>query len=84
MKLNETHCVLALLFLSLSLSPTCFSTSRMVSSECPSFAFLICVTALDRTLLSESFALLLNCLATLVRFSRYSRVTLQESREEGR
>uniref|UniRef100_A0A3Q3LHJ5 Uncharacterized protein n=1 Tax=Mastacembelus armatus TaxID=205130 RepID=A0A3Q3LHJ5_9TELE len=49
--------------------PTCFSTSRMVSLECPSFAFLTCVMALERTFLSESLALLLNCLASLVRFS---------------
>lgn len=59
---------------------TCFSMSRMVSSEYPSFAFLTCVTALDRTLLTESFALLLNCLAILARFSLCSRVTLQGSR----
>uniref|UniRef100_A0A8C4I5P2 Uncharacterized protein n=1 Tax=Dicentrarchus labrax TaxID=13489 RepID=A0A8C4I5P2_DICLA len=58
-------------------SPTCFSTSRMVSSECTSFAFLTCVTALDRTLLSESFALLLSCLASFTRVSLCSRVTLQ-------
>uniref|UniRef100_A0A3Q1JBR4 Uncharacterized protein n=1 Tax=Anabas testudineus TaxID=64144 RepID=A0A3Q1JBR4_ANATE len=59
-----------------ALSHTCFSTSRMVSSECPSFAFLTCVTALERTRLSESLALLLNCLASLTRFSLCSRVTL--------
>uniref|UniRef100_A0AAX7UJ70 Secreted protein n=1 Tax=Astatotilapia calliptera TaxID=8154 RepID=A0AAX7UJ70_ASTCA len=58
-------------------SPTCFSTSRIVSSECASFAFLTCVTALERTLLSESLALLPSCLATLARFSLCSRVTLQ-------
>uniref|UniRef100_A0A8C2XFM3 Uncharacterized protein n=1 Tax=Cyclopterus lumpus TaxID=8103 RepID=A0A8C2XFM3_CYCLU len=57
-------------------SPTCFSTSRMVSSECPSFVFLTCVTALDRTFLSESLALLLNCLASLVRFSLCSQTHL--------
>lgn len=55
---------------------TCFSMSRIVSSEFPSFAFLTCVTALERTLLTESLALLLNCLASLARFSLCSRVTL--------
>lgn len=48
-----------------------------MSSECASFAFLTCVTALERTLLSESLALLPSCLATLARFSLCSRVTLQ-------
>uniref|UniRef100_A0A3Q1C381 Secreted protein n=1 Tax=Amphiprion ocellaris TaxID=80972 RepID=A0A3Q1C381_AMPOC len=38
---------------------------------------MACVTALERTFLSESLALLLNCLASLTRFSLCSRVTLQ-------
>uniref|UniRef100_A0A3Q2CWR9 Uncharacterized protein n=1 Tax=Cyprinodon variegatus TaxID=28743 RepID=A0A3Q2CWR9_CYPVA len=57
---------------------TCFSTSRMVSSEWPSFAFFTWVTALERTFLRESLALLLNCLANLARFSLCSRVTLKK------
>uniref|UniRef100_A0A3Q3GJI3 Uncharacterized protein n=1 Tax=Labrus bergylta TaxID=56723 RepID=A0A3Q3GJI3_9LABR len=60
----------------ISPSPTCFSTSRIVSSECPSFALFACVTAFVLTFLSESLALLLNCFASLVRFSLCSRVTL--------
>uniref|UniRef100_A0A3B4BMQ7 Uncharacterized protein n=1 Tax=Periophthalmus magnuspinnatus TaxID=409849 RepID=A0A3B4BMQ7_9GOBI len=55
---------------------TCFSTSRIMSSDWPSLAFLTCVTALVRTRLTESLALLLNCLASLDKFSLCSRVTL--------
>uniref|UniRef100_A0A3Q2XCH7 Uncharacterized protein n=1 Tax=Hippocampus comes TaxID=109280 RepID=A0A3Q2XCH7_HIPCM len=61
---------------------TCFSTRRMVSSECPSLAFFTCATAFERTLLRESLALLLNCLAVLARFSLCSRVTLRGRRPE--
>lgn len=57
---------------------TCFSTSRRVSSECPSLAFFTWLTAFERTFLRESLALLLNCLASLARFSLCSRVTLHK------
>uniref|UniRef100_A0A3Q1EA04 Secreted protein n=1 Tax=Acanthochromis polyacanthus TaxID=80966 RepID=A0A3Q1EA04_9TELE len=74
--LSMSAAMSSLILSSLFVSRTCFSTSRIVSSECPSFAFLACVTALERTFLSESLALLLNCLASLTRFSLCSRVTL--------
>uniref|UniRef100_A0A671T2V5 Uncharacterized protein n=1 Tax=Sinocyclocheilus anshuiensis TaxID=1608454 RepID=A0A671T2V5_9TELE len=49
----------------------------MVSSETPSLDFFTRVTALVRTFLSESLALLLNCFASFTRFSLCSRVTLE-------
>uniref|UniRef100_A0AAY4E4V9 Uncharacterized protein n=1 Tax=Denticeps clupeoides TaxID=299321 RepID=A0AAY4E4V9_9TELE len=55
---------------------TCFSTKRSVSSETVSLDFFTRLTALDRTLLRDSLALLPNCLASLAKFSRCSRVTL--------
>uniref|UniRef100_A0A672JEA0 Uncharacterized protein n=1 Tax=Salarias fasciatus TaxID=181472 RepID=A0A672JEA0_SALFA len=73
----------AFMFLKLLSSPTCFSMSLIVSSECPSLAFFTCVTALERTFLSVSLALLLNCLASLARLSLCSRVTLQGRRGRG-
>uniref|UniRef100_A0A3B4CMB7 Uncharacterized protein n=1 Tax=Pygocentrus nattereri TaxID=42514 RepID=A0A3B4CMB7_PYGNA len=54
---------------------TCFSIKRIVSSETPSLDFLTFAKALERTLLTDSLALLLNCLASLARFSLCSRKT---------
>lgn len=55
---------------------TCFSMSRMVSSEVLSFDFFSLFIALVRTFRKESLALLVFCLASLASISLCSLVTL--------
>uniref|UniRef100_A0A8C6QAF1 Uncharacterized protein n=1 Tax=Nothobranchius furzeri TaxID=105023 RepID=A0A8C6QAF1_NOTFU len=62
---------------SLVFAASCLSTSAAISSDISFFTWLM---ALERTLLRDSLALLPNCLASLARFSRCSRVTLQKEK----